>query len=374
MMFALTGCGGDVKLCEYTGVEATKVVYEVTDEEVQENILESMYDYADYDSITDRGAMAGDYVVIDYKATMDGKEAEDYSGEEEEILVGGEYIYPEVDEALVGMKAGDRKTVEFVLTAEFANEGDIGKEISMDITVKEITEEVLPEYNEEFVKENTDFETMKDYEANVKENLALGKEEEYKTATVQEILDYVIANSTFGKYPKDLYEKCEKAVNDYYESYAAMFGMETAEFMEMNGVDEKGKKDEIENMVRQELVVSAIAKKEKITCTDEEAEAYVEENYEDWGYEDKKQFFEENTIEDIKEELIYQKVADFLYQNAKYKEISEEEYMEAVYGEDAESEEVEETEGSDDSAEDELLSPEMLDDLDINLEESNSEE
>lgn len=329
MLVTLAGCG-NVKLCEYKGVKATKVNFEVSDEEVQEAVLEGMYDYATYEEVKDRAIQEGDYVVLDYKATIDGKSADAYSGEEEEIYVGGGYIYPEVEEALIGMKKAETKTVEFELTEEYAEEGDEGKKVSMEIKVREITEEILPEYNESYVKENTDYESVEDYEAAVKLDLMATKEEEYKYfVTITEILDTIAENSTFKKYPEDLYKKCEEEFDDEMESGAAMYGMEVADYMEINGYDEETKKQEVEKKVEQELIISEIAKKEQITCTDEEVKQYVDENYEAWGYESAEEFFKEFPIEEMKNDLLFDKVVDFLYEHAKFKEISEEEYLAA---------------------------------------------
>lgn len=353
MLLALSGCGSSkyVKLCKYKGIEATKVTFDVKDEEIEENVLERMYDNATYNPITDRGVKVGDYVVLDYKATIDGKNAEEYSGEGEEILAGSAYIYPEVEEAIVGMKNGESKTVEFELTSDYAEEGDVGKTVSMEVTVKEITEEVVPEYNEEYVKENTDYDSIKDYEAAVKKEMLAEKEEEYKYVTVEEVLEHIVEKSQFNGYPKEVYEKCEKVYDSTNEMYASMFGMEVADYLEMNGIDEAAKKEQIEEMVYQELVIMEIAANEKLTCTEEETTKYIEDNYEDWGYESVDDFFKEYSKEEVMDDLIYQKVADFLYKNAKYKEISEKEYLESEEDADDEYTDDEDTDYEDAAAE-----------------------
>ena len=99
------------KLCEYKGVKATKIIYEVTDEAIMEEIEYGLYDYATYDPITDRGAEIGDYATIAYDMMIDGAKNEDLSSEEEEVLIGEGYLYPELEEALVGMKTGESKEV-----------------------------------------------------------------------------------------------------------------------------------------------------------------------------------------------------------------------------------------------------------------------
>ena len=129
-VLSITGCGNQVKLGEYKGIEASKVLCEISEEELKDAVDEMMYDYITYDSVTDRAAEEGDYVNIDYViTTVDGKpydyasyngaedeteddaeevESEDeedpYSGYAEDIVIGEEYIYPEVENALVGMK------------------------------------------------------------------------------------------------------------------------------------------------------------------------------------------------------------------------------------------------------------------------------
>lgn len=357
MAMGLTGCG-HVKLCEYTGVEATKVVYDVTDEEVQEEIDYVMYDYVTYDPITNRGVKEGDYANVTYTATIDGEANEDYSMEAEDILVGEGWSYPELEEALIGMKTGDTTTVKLTLTEEFAEEAMVGKELVLDVTLNEITVENIPEYNLEFVKENFEFDSLEAYEASVKEGLLTTKEDDYKYATVEEIFQYIIEHSEFNGYPEDLYKQCEEMYNSQNEFYASMYGLSVEEYLEMLGVDEETKKEEIIANVNYELVIQEIAKKEKIEASDEEVDAYIESIYAEYGYETVEEFLEDYTKDQVRSELIYIEVSDFLYNNAKLTEISEEEYLaeqEALYGEDEEysdEEEAVEVEEEDDESED----------------------
>ncbi len=336
----LSGCGNTsseylldvkysqyVKLCNYKGVEATRVKFDVTEDDVQGQIEENLYDYVTYDVVTNRGIETGDYANIDYAATLDGEEAEDYSGEGEDILVGEGYIYPEVEEALVGMKTGEDKTVEVSLTDEYAEEEDVGKKLSVKVTLNEISVENVPEYNEEFVKENTDFETMEEYEEAVKKELQESKEEEYKYAAAEEIMAYLIDNSEFDGYPQELYDECKENYDSSNEYYASMYGMELQDYLDMFGLDEETQKQEIEENVQYEIVIGAIAQAEKIDCTEQEIADFIKEVYADYGYESEDAFSADYSDDEIGYELIYEKVMDLLYENAEYKEISEEEYL-----------------------------------------------
>jgi trigger factor len=370
MISALMGCGKSqylldveysdyVTLCEYKGVEADKVVFDVSDDEIQEEIDSEMYDYATYDDVTDRGVESGDYVVIDYDGKLDGEESEDYSGEDEEIVVGEEYFYTAVEEALIGMKPGDSTTVEFELTEDFAmDEDDEGKTVSMDVTVNSISEENLPELNDEFVQENMDYDSVEAYTESVKKSLMESKEEEYKSYAVSEIMDYLMDNSTFNGYPQELYDECEEYYDAQNESYASMYGMEVDEFLDLMGIDDETKEQDIEDNVNYELVIGAIAQAEGIDCTESEIEKYVTENYEDFGYDSEDDFYDDYSKDDVGYQLIYEKVTDFLYENATYVEIDEATYLEQEeydwdYDEDEEdSEDAEEEEADEASSQD----------------------
>lgn len=162
IMAAITGCGQSnpylknisyskyVDLCDYKGVEASKVTFEITDEEVQSAIDEEMYDYVTYDPITDRAAKEDDYANVTYKTTIDGKENENYSAQDEDVVIGEGYLFPEVEEELVGMKTGDNKKIDVEITEDYAyDDADIGKKATVDVTLNEISKEIVPEYNDD---------------------------------------------------------------------------------------------------------------------------------------------------------------------------------------------------------------------------------
>lgn len=341
IMAGITGCGQSnpylknisyskyVDLCDYKGVEASKVTFEITDEEVQSAIDEEMYDYVTYDPITDRAAKEDDYANVTYKTTIDGKENENYSAQDEDVVIGEDYLFPEVEEELVGMKTGDNKKIDVEITEDYAyDDADIGKKATVDVTLNEISKEIVPEYNDDFVKENTEYKDKAEYEAAKKKELEESREEEYKSAAVQEIMQYLLDNSKFNGYPDDLYTECEENYNNDNEYSASMYGMELPEFEEMLGLDEDTKKQDIINNVNSELIMGAIAQKEKISCSKKEVDQFVKDNYATYGYESAEDFLKDYSEEEVGYQLTYQKVADFLYDNAKLTEISEDEYNE----------------------------------------------
>ncbi|MDO5155171.1 MAG: hypothetical protein Q4D51_04320 [Eubacteriales bacterium] len=383
MLSLLTGCGKKqsqyllkinydkyVKLCEYKGVEAQQVVFEVTDEDVDEEMTMQSYDFATYDDITDRAAIEGDYVAFDYEGYMNGELVDEYSGEEELML--GEGYFPEVEEALVGKNVKDSFETTAVLTEDWAEEGDVGKEITIKGNVTGISQENLPELTDAFVKENTDYDSLDAYKDAIREELTASKTEEYKSSAIAEVMDYMVQNSTFNGYPDELYKQCEEAFNAQNEQYAAMYGMELSDFMELMGMDEKAQKENIEENVKYELVIGAIAIKEGIDCTEEEIQAFVKENYQEYGYETEEAFLEDFPSKDIGYQLLYEKVVELLYEKSKKVEIDEKTYLEKIEAEEAietENSEIEEIEDIEDGEDVEDIGT-----MNLDIDESESEE
>lgn len=364
LLSLLTGCGAYknsyllnvtysdyVKLGEYKGVEATKVTFDVSQEEIDNAVEEVMYDYVSYNDITDRAAQEGDNANITYVAKIDGKEDEDYSGENEDVVIGEEYIYPEVEQALIGMKTGDKKDVSVEATDDYFDEDVVGKKVVVEVTLNDLTEEVYPDYNDDFVKDNTDYSNVKEYEESLKKNITEEKEEEFKQTAVEEILETVVANSEFNGYPQELYDSCAEEYDANNEYMASMYQMELSEYEEMLGLDEESKKEEIVAAVNQELVIGAIAQAEQLSVTVNDVKSFAKEHYEEYESESADKFIDEYGEEEIGEYLTYEKVADFLYDNAKFNEITEDEYYEQQGGFDMfdgeDGEEIEAEEGVD---------------------------
>lgn len=355
-----------VTLCEYKGIEAREVTFDVSESDIQERITEDTYEFITYDVITNRGAETGDYVNIDYTGSIDGEELEDYTDTEMDFLLGEEMFYPEAEEAMVGMKTGEEKTIKVKLDEKFAmNEEDAGKTLSLTMKINEISVENLPEYNETFVKENMGYDSIEAYEEAVKEELYASKQEQYQEVAIEEIMEYVLSNSVFDKYPQELYDTCKANFESMCAQYAEAYGMSVEDYYELFGLDEEGMEENVVNMVNTELVIGAIAQKEKIDCNDSEVEDYAMTYYEDYGYSSADEFKEQYGVEQIGTDVLYDKVTQFLYENAKFTTITEDEYLQEeaeLYDEYYDEEEIEVDEGDD------------AEDIELDVEEDDAEE
>lgn len=377
VMTLLTGCGSKksqylydvdyskyVKLCDYKNIEVEVVDVAlgdpkseedakkaISDEEVEEAINEEMYDYIEYNDITDRdNPEIGDYVNIDFVGTLDGKEVEDYTGQDD-IPLGQEYFYPEVEEQMLKQKVGDTFECKVTLDEDFAmNEEEIGKELNLKVTINSISEEIVPELTDEFVKENIDYDSVDEYKKETRRNIYEGKIEEYKNNAVNEMIEKIVADSKFDGYPQELYDKCEEEFNASNEEYASQWGMEVNEFLEAMGMDEAACKEAIEDNVKYELVFGALAIAEGLDCSIKEINDYADEEYTYYGFENKEDFLKNFSKEDIGYMILCEKVSDTLFKLAKKNTISEEEYLDRVAAEEAELYDEEDEEGAEENA------------------------
>lgn len=317
-----------VTVCDYNNVKATKVTFEVSETDVRQQINQDMYAYVTYEPVTDRGAKEGDFVNIDYTGVIDGVELAEYTDTARDFLLGEGYLYKEADEALIGMKPDEEKTVSIVLDKTTAkNESEVGKTLVLTIKLNEISVENLPDYNDAFVQANLGFNSVEAYEASVRAKLEYTKKEQYKNVAVEEIMTYLRENSVFDTYPQELYDECKENFETINTQYAQQFNMDLDAYLNLYGIDEDQKEQMIISNVNTALIVGAIAQKEEIDCTDDEVEAYYQANYERYGYDNAADFKVDYKERQIGYEIIYEKVADLLYNSASLTSMTEEEYL-----------------------------------------------
>lgn len=346
----LAGCssGGTyskyVKLGQYKGLALDKVKSEVTDETIEEEIEAILEDNAKRTEITDRAAKEGDEVNVNFTGTIDGKEFEDGSADDFELVIGEGYMLDEFEEGIIGMEVSETKDVEVTFTEDY-DEDLAGQKAVFKITLNSIAEVTEQEYNDAFVAEISEFSTTAEYEADLKEQLLAEQEENNLYAAGEEAVQKVIENSTFDGYPQELYDECKAEYDESNAQLAEMFGMDVAE-LEMS---EEETQQAVMEMVNSKMVIVTIAEAEKLEVTDEEYEAYVQGSYEEYGYESIGEFETDYSKESITEQLLTNKVMDLLVENATITEISEDEYLEY------EDEDDDELELTDDDFDDEYL-------------------
>lgn len=326
---ALTGCQKQnknsydkyVTLGEYTGMTIDRIVTTVTDDDVQEEIQNELYADAEFKEVTNRGAKEGDTVNIDYTGKIDGEEFDGGSDTGMDLELGSDTFLPEFEDGIIGMKKGETKDITITFPEDYDGTVD-GKTAVFSVTVNSITEAILPEYNDDYVKENYDYDTTAEYEASLKSDLQEQYDEDATFTACSDALSEAVDNAEFDGYPEDMYDAAKEQMEYENQAFADQLGIELTDLV---GEDYDIEED-ILAAIHEKLVVYAIAEKEKLTVTDEEFDTYAEDNWELYGYDTKEDFISDYGDEEIRYSLLYDKVLNFLGENNTFHDIDEAEY------------------------------------------------
>ena len=294
---------------------------------------------------TYRAAKDGDQVNIDFDGSIDG-EAWD-SDTDYDLVIGSEDFQPEFEEHLIGAKAGD--TLEFTITLSDDYDGDYaGKDADFKVTVNAVQEINVPELNDDYCKKYTDYDTVDEYRAGVRKDLEEYYDETNTETAQNDLLSQILENSKVSGYPQDLYDKCKEEYDANNQILADRFGIDVSDIAS----SEDNVKSAVEEMVYTEMLTTAIAEKENITVSDDEYTDYVNSVYEESGYTSAEEYEEDYTKDETVNTILYNKVMDFLMQNATVTEVSEDEYYEEDTEMDEEAYDTEEITENETDAED----------------------
>ena len=326
---SLAGCGKKdenpyskyVTLGEYTGMTVDRIVTTISDEDVQNEIQNDLYADADFKEVTDRGAQDGDTVNIDYTGTIDGEEFEGGSDTDYDLELGSGTFLEDFESGIIGMKTGETKEISVTFPDEYDGTLD-GQTAVFSVTMNSISEVILPDYNDAYVKENYGFDTIADFEASVKEDLQSQYDDDATYTACADALSMAVDNATFDGYPEDMYNTAKEQMESENQAFAEQLGIEWADL----AGDDYDIEEDVLNNVHEELVVYAIAAKEKLEVTDDEFNTFVDDNWEMYEYDTKEDFLKDNSEEDLRYSLLYQKVLDFLGENNTFNDIDEDEY------------------------------------------------
>lgn len=304
-----------ITLSEYKGIEVTVDEIIVTDEDVEDRIASDLEGNASEVEITDRAVQEGDVVNIDFEGMKDGVAFEGGAGQDFDLEIGSGSFIPGFEEGIVGANVGDKLALDITFPEEYANNPDLaGQAVVFNVTVNAIKEEVVPELTEAFAKDVMSHDSIEAYRAAVREELEAEAVETMKTAKINNVFATILENSEIKSYPETLINYYSAEMNNYYNQYAAMFGMELSALLEMSGMTLEQHEQEVqayaENMASQELVIKAIIEAEKLDLTEDEYNTGLEKLMADYGYETKEDLLAVGTEEQVRETLLWQKVLE----------------------------------------------------------------
>ena len=313
----------EVTLGQYKGVEVQKTKSEVTEEDIETEIKRAREKNSRLITVEDRGIEDGDQVTIDFDGSVDGKRFEGGKAEDYPLTIGSHTFIDNFEEQLIGKTTGEECEVNVTFPAEYHVEELKNKPAVFKVKVKEIQRKELPEANDDFASEVSDFDTMEEYKKDLTEKLQAEKIEAAKTADEDKVVAKVIENATMEIPDQMVEEQVNGMVNDYARRLESQ-GITFKQYVEITGmtaekIGEQMKPQAIKR-IQTRLVLEAVVKAEDIQADDAAVEEQFDKMAEDFKM-DKEQIkgmFGEEQMAQLKEDLAVQKAIDFLVAEAKF--------------------------------------------------------
>ncbi len=314
----------EVELGDYMGVSAEKKNYRTKVADVDAQIKAAQDKNARMIDIDDRAVKKGDFTVIDFEGFVDGVPFEGGKATDHSLEIGSGQFIPGFEDQLIGAKIGEEKEINVTFPEEYHAEELKGKPAVFKVTVKSIQQKELPELNDDFAKDVSEFDTFEEYKQDVKAKL--DKANADKTAAEFEgNVIKVVTDAAKVDIPQCMLDaKIEDLIRDFGYRLSSQ-GLSLDQYMKYTGatVDtfKEQFKDQAEEQVKTALVLGEIAKKENIEVTDEDVENEFKRMAEMYGMEvDKlKEYIKDGEKDSLKEELKIKKAVDKIVGAAKVK-------------------------------------------------------
>jgi trigger factor len=316
----------EVTLGQYKGLKAPKDVTEVSDEEVEEELEKARKQNARKISVEDREAQMGDTANIDFDGYLNGERFDGGKAEGYDLELGSNSFVPGFEEQVVGMKIGEEKDLDITFPETYV-ENLAGKAVVFKVKLNSLTYPELPELDDEFAKDVSEFDTLEEYKADLRKKLQERYEEQAENAFRSLIMKQAADNMSVDVPDAMIQEKAEEIVRNY----AANFGMtdrniEMEKLVRMLGIDSETMNQSIlpsaQLQVRTELLLEAVAKAENIELTEEETDAYLQRIAESVNAkpEEIKEYF---GLETIRNEYKKEKATNIIMESAEVGEMEE---------------------------------------------------
>lgn len=312
----------EVTLGKYNGVTVTKIDTSVSDEEVDTEIETERNANARMITVTDRAVAEGDTAVIDFEGFVDGVAFEGGKGENHQLVIGSHSFIDTFEEQLVGKNTGDEVDVEVTFPEQYQAKELAGKPATFKVKINEIRMKELPELNDEFAQDVSEFDTFAEYREDVKKRLAERKESEAMGTKEDEAIKKIIDKSKM-EIPDAMVEfQAENMVNEFAQRIAAQ-GMSINDYMKYTGMTIDKLKEQVRpealERIQSSLVLEQIAKEESLEASDEDVEAELTSMAAMYGMEPEqiKNIVGEDEIDSIRKDLAIKKAVDFIMANVK---------------------------------------------------------
>ena len=309
----------DIKLEGYTGLKIEGKKEEVKDEEVEERLRALQNLHANLKTISEaRPIQAGDYVIVDYEASMGGKPLEGGKAIDFTVEVGSGQFIPALEEKLIGLKPEEEKEIEVSFPEDYGYQKWAGKTISFHVKIKEIKEKILPPLDDEFAKDLGNYSSFEELKAKLKGEIEKEKELVLERQLKDQVVDQLLEANPF-EVPESLVEEQTKAMVSDTKLKLAAQGV----VLKNLGVTEEKLQEDYKAMAQKQvktfLILDKIASQEGIAVTDEEADDRLKEMAERMHqkFDVVKRYYEKNELlPEVKAGIIRDKILNFLLEKA----------------------------------------------------------
>lgn len=311
----------EVELGKYKGIEIPKIVYNVTDESIEEELKQMQERNARLITVEGKKVEKGNTTIMDFEGFVDGKAFEGGKAENYELEIGSGAFIPGFEDQMVGMKAGEEKEIKVKFPEEYFSSELAGKDATFKVKVHEIKAKELPKIDDEFAKDVSEFETLEELKASIKEKQEAQNADKAKYEKQEAAMKAVVEKMKV-EIPSGMIElETENMLKDI-EQRLAYQGMKLEQYLQMLGKTaeemKKEYKPQAEAAIKSRLALEAIIKAEKIEATAEEIDSKIKEMAA--NYNKKEEISEnENLRKYIKEGIETEKAIEFLISNAKEK-------------------------------------------------------
>lgn len=328
----------EVKLGKYLGVQVTKIDTSVSDEEVEAAVEKERNNNARTVTVTDRPIANGDTAVIDFEGFVDGVAFEGGKGENHPLEIGSHSFIDTFEDQLIGKNAGEELDVNVTFPEDYQVQDLAGKPAVFKVKINEVKTKELPEADDEFAQDVSEFDTLAEYREDVKKKLAERKEADAKRTKEDEAIGKIIDKSKMDIPDPMIDMQINNMLNDFANNMARQ-GLSMDQYLQFTGMTTEKLREQMRpdalKRIQSSLVLEKIAKEENIEVTDEDVDAKIEEMAKMYGMdaEQMKGYVRDEEKETIKRDIAVEKAVDLIMDNIKErakasKKAKEEEHQE----------------------------------------------
>ena len=319
---ALVAVKPEVTLGEYKGIEVQKADAEVTDADVEAELKRVQDQNARLVTVEDRPVADGDQTVIDFEGYVDGKTFDGGTAEDFQLTIGSHAFIDTFEEQLIGKNIGEECEVNVTFPTEYHAKELAGKPATFKVTVKEIKVKELPELDDEFASEVSEFETLDEYKTDIRAKLSERKQKAAASGNENRVVDKVVENASMEIPDRMLDGQIDNMVQEMARNMESQ-GLSMDLYLKYTGMTSEQIREQMrpqaEKRIKTRLTLEAVVKAENIQVSDERLDEEIKKLADNYKMEaDKlKEYMTDRDKDQMKEDIAVQEAVDFLVAEAK---------------------------------------------------------